>query len=57
MKFVWVREVYTGCCTRNVRSGLVWFKAGTWKLRGMRKGFEKGRHPYVEGKGMFHMLY
>jgi hypothetical protein len=33
MKFVWVREAYTDCCTRHVRSGLVWFKTGTWKLK------------------------
>jgi hypothetical protein len=29
IKFEWVRGAYTGCCTRNMRSGLVWFKAGT----------------------------
>jgi hypothetical protein len=33
MKFVWVREVYTGSSTRNVRSGIARLKAGTWKLR------------------------
>jgi hypothetical protein len=27
------------------RSGLAWFKIGIWKLRGMRKGFDKGRCP------------
>jgi hypothetical protein len=34
-----------GFCTIKVRSGLAWFKTGTWKLREMRKGFEKGRWP------------
>jgi hypothetical protein len=43
MKFVWVREAYTGCCTRNVRSGLAWFKTDTWKLSRMMKVSEKGR--------------
>jgi hypothetical protein len=33
MNFVWVREADIDCCTRNVRSGLAWFKDGTWKLR------------------------
>jgi hypothetical protein len=45
MKQEWAREEYIGCCTRNERSGLAWFKTGIWKLRGMRKGFEKGRCP------------
>jgi hypothetical protein len=33
MKSVWVREAHTDCCTRNVRSGLTWFKVDSWKLR------------------------
>jgi hypothetical protein len=45
MKQEWAREEYIGCCTRNGRSGLAWFKTGIWKLRGIRKGFEKGRCP------------
>jgi hypothetical protein len=28
MTFVWVREAYTDCCTRNVSSGLAWFNIG-----------------------------
>jgi hypothetical protein len=42
MKFEWVGEACTVCCTRNERIGLAWFKAGTWKIRGMRKGLIKG---------------
>jgi hypothetical protein len=42
MKQEWAREEYIFCCARNERSGLAWFKTGIWKLRGMRKGFEKG---------------
>jgi hypothetical protein len=45
MKQEWAREKYIVCCTRNTRSGLAWFKTGIWKLRGMRKGFEKRRCP------------
>jgi hypothetical protein len=33
------------CCIRKERSVLAWFKTGIWKLRGMKKGFEKGRRP------------
>jgi hypothetical protein len=30
MKFEWIREAYTGCCTINERSSrLAWLKAGT----------------------------
>jgi hypothetical protein len=25
--------------------GIIWLKAGIWKLRGIRRGFEKGRCP------------
>jgi hypothetical protein len=45
MKQERAREQYIVFCTRNERSGLAWFKTGIWKLRGMRKAFEKGRCP------------
>jgi hypothetical protein len=45
MKQEWAREEYIVCCTWNERSGLAWFKTGIRKLRGMRKGFVKGRCP------------
>jgi hypothetical protein len=41
VNFEWVREAYTVCCTRNEGTGFAWLKI--WKLRGLRKGFEKGR--------------
>jgi hypothetical protein len=57
MKFQWAREADTGCCTRNVRSGLAWFKTGIWKQRGMRKGSEKRRYPLCRGeKDNLHIL-
>jgi hypothetical protein len=40
---MWVREALAGCYTRKARSGLAWFKAGTWKMKRMREGYEKGR--------------
>ncbi|KDR23460.1 hypothetical protein L798_08662 [Zootermopsis nevadensis] len=32
------RQGYTGCCTRVEREGWAWFRAGIWKLRGMKGG-------------------
>jgi hypothetical protein len=49
MEFEWVRETYTGC-TRNLKSGLAWFKGGIWKLRETRKVSEKGRRPLCRGE-------
>jgi hypothetical protein len=43
MKLVWSREEYVACCSRKEKRATEWFKAGIWKLRGMRKGSEKGR--------------
>jgi hypothetical protein len=30
-------------------NGLVWMKAGVWKLRGIRRGLEKGTCPLCRG--------
>jgi hypothetical protein len=57
IKLEWIKEAYTDCYTRNERSGLAWFKTGIWKLRGMRKGFEKGRCPLCrEDEDAIHIL-
>jgi hypothetical protein len=32
-------------------------KAGIWKLRGMRKGVEIGRSPYVMGRKTWYILF
>jgi hypothetical protein len=45
MKLLWDREGYAMCGSRNERRGTVWFRAGIWKLTGMRKGLEIGRCP------------
>jgi hypothetical protein len=42
MKQKWGREEYIELCYRNERNGLVWMKAGVWKLRGIRMGLKKG---------------
>jgi hypothetical protein len=38
MKLLWDREDYVMFGSRNDRMGIAWFRAGIWKLRGMRKG-------------------
>jgi hypothetical protein len=43
MKLLWDREDYVMCCSRNDRMWIAWFRAGIWKLRGIRKGLEIGR--------------
>jgi hypothetical protein len=51
------RLLLSVCCIRNERSGLAWFRTGIWKLRGMRKGFEKGRCPLCsEDEDAIHIL-
>jgi hypothetical protein len=40
MKLLWVKEEYAMPGSRNYKRGIGWFKAGTWKLREMRKGSE-----------------
>jgi hypothetical protein len=40
-----------------MRDGLVWFKTVVWKLRGMRRGFEKGRCSLCrQNEGAVHIL-
>jgi hypothetical protein len=34
IKLLWAREEYVTCCSSKVRSGIAWFKAGIWNLRG-----------------------
>jgi hypothetical protein len=47
MKRKWGGEEYINCCTTKERNGIVWVKAGIWKLRGIRKGLEEGDIPYI----------
>jgi hypothetical protein len=50
MKHEWGKECYVEKCTRKERMGIIWWKAGIWKLRGIRKGFERGRCPLCLGE-------
>jgi hypothetical protein len=44
-------------CTRKERMGIIWLKAGIWKLRGIRRGFGRGRCPlYLEEEDAKHIL-
>jgi hypothetical protein len=57
MKQEWATEQYISCCSKTERSGLAWFKTGIWKLKGMRKGSEKGRCPLCsEEEDPIHIL-
>jgi hypothetical protein len=57
MKQEWGREGYTDYCDRNERTGMAWWRLGIWKLRGSRKGGEKGTCPLCLGKeGTKHIL-
>jgi hypothetical protein len=57
MKKEWAREEYIVCCIRNERSGLVWFKTGIWKLRGMRKDLRKEDVLYEVRMKMLYIYY
>jgi hypothetical protein len=35
------KHYITASCLRKEKSDLAWFKASVWKMRGMRKVFEK----------------
>jgi hypothetical protein len=43
MKHEWGKERDIEKCTRKERMGIIWLKAGIWKLRGIRRDFERGR--------------
>jgi hypothetical protein len=49
MKQKWGREEYIELCSSNERNGLAWMKAAVWKLRGVRRGLEKGTFPQCRG--------
>jgi hypothetical protein len=49
MKQKWGREEYIDLCSRNKRNGLAWMKAEVWKLKGIRRGWEKRTCPQCRG--------
>ena len=44
MNCSWVKRLYTECCSRRERSGIVWLLAGL-AIGGMRRNADKGRCP------------
>jgi hypothetical protein len=46
---------YVDECT-NKLSGMIRLKAGTWKLRGIRRGFERGCPQFLGGGGRMYMI-
>jgi Holliday junction resolvase len=46
----WGRECYVEKCTRKERMGILWWKAGIWKLRAIRSGFEREKCPLCLGE-------
>jgi hypothetical protein len=52
MKQKWGREEYIELCSRNERNGWAWMKAEVWKLRGIRRGWDKGTCPLCRGNEM-----
>jgi hypothetical protein len=50
MKHEWGKESYINECTRKEKMGIIWLKAGIWKIRRIRSGFERGRCPHVWGR-------
>jgi hypothetical protein len=43
MKHEWGKESYIEKWTRKERMGIILWKEKNWKLRGIRRGFERGR--------------
>lgn len=44
----WRRELYTSSYELNQRNAVACFRLGMWKMRGLRKGAERGRCPLCE---------
>jgi hypothetical protein len=46
----WGEKSYIDECTRKERMRIIRLKAGTWKLRGIRRGFDRGSCPLCLGQ-------
>jgi hypothetical protein len=46
----WGKGSYTDECIRKVRMGMLWLKAGIWKLRGSRRGSVREKCPLCLGE-------
>jgi hypothetical protein len=56
MKHGWDKESYVDECTRKERKGIMWLKAGIRKLKGIKRGFDRGRCPLCLGRSAKHTL-
>jgi hypothetical protein len=50
MKHEWGKESYIEKGTRKERMRIIWWKAGIWKLRGIRRGFKRRSCPLCLGE-------
>jgi len=44
MKFSWGKGLCMECCTKKGRNSIAWLLAKVWKMRGVWKRRDKGRH-------------
>jgi hypothetical protein len=49
MENIWGKEECTKCYIRSERKGIIWIKAGIWRLRGIRRGTYRGICPLYLG--------
>jgi hypothetical protein len=57
IKYEWGKVGYIDKCTRKERMEIIWLREGIWKLRGIRRGFERGRSPLcLEEENAKHIL-
>jgi hypothetical protein len=45
-----VKESYIDECIRKERMGIILLKAGIWKVRGIKRGFQRGRFSQCVGE-------
>ena len=50
MKKTWGKEEYINRCSKNEIMGFAWWRLGVWKLRGIRKNFDRGICPLCYGR-------
>jgi hypothetical protein len=56
VKYEWGKESFIDKCTRKERMGIIWLKAGIWKLRGIGRGFERKVPLCLEEEDAKHIL-
>jgi hypothetical protein len=57
MKLRYSKDDYVNCWSRKERVGVAWWRLEIWKLRGIRRGLERGICPlYYELEDANHIL-